>query len=175
MIDDKQQPLLDINLKKQHETLKEEHYIFLTSSNDIEKDLDSKNIDLNTNNLIKKLSLLKTHMQKINDKIHFLKNFLLSDIEKPGSVEQSQFLLEEVKQIGDNIAVKYEGINKKFTNVIDKARKQIQQEMEKTNEGVVINKTTMMKLSTKSRMDIDRLQERQQDLEAISKYLFILI
>lgn len=179
MIDDKRNPLLDQSLDKEYEFLNEESTTFNTSIEDIYHDLECRSVEdnINISNLVMKLQNVKAHMQRINDKIHYLKNYMIDDIKtQPNNI----LIFSRVKKISDNISRRYEEVNKKFADKIEMAKKKIQIEIDQRTtadsnpNNNKINKM-MLKYDPKVRLDLDRLRERQQDLEKITKISYQLL
>ena len=169
MKDEKSNPLLDKDFKKEIEFLDEEYKIFNNSIEKINKDLETKRTEDQSTltGIMVKLQNIKTHMEKINNKILYLKNFMKDD-----STYTFAFF-SQIKKISENISSKYEAVNKKFTEKIDLARRRIQVEIDERTNHPVDSQTQstliMKKLDSKMRMDVDRLKERQHALEQIAK------
>jgi t-SNARE complex subunit (syntaxin) len=110
-------------------------------------------------------------MEKINDKIQYLKNFIKDDS------TMSLVFLSQIKKISEGVSIMFEAINKKFTEKIESARKKIQLEIDQRTNSYSNSITSsggqtsliMKKLDSKMRMDVDRLNERKHELEQIVK------
>lgn len=172
MLDEKSNPLLDPNLGKEYEILNEENSTFNTSIEDINKALDTKSVDdqENMSNLVIKLQNVKAHMERINEKIQFLKNFLQDD-----SPSNQLVLLNKIKIISDNISRRYELVNKKFTEKIANAKRKIELEISEKRTDSYGGGKVLQKLDARIKMDVDRLKERQEDLEKITKISYQLL
>lgn len=181
MKDDKKNPLLGETFGKEYERLNEETSTFNTSIEDINKDLDTKSVEDSSNisNLTLKLQNIKSHMERISDKIQYLKNFLKDD-----TTQNQLLILSKIRIISDNISRKYEEVNKKFTEKIAKAKRKIENEILESENAAKNGDDSMnpefagkvfQKLDSKVRIGIDRLRERHEDLEKISKISYQLL
>jgi len=173
--EDKLNPLLDSKLEEELKNLKEEFSNFSTCAEEIKNELDSTIVEdkISIANLTFKLQKLKSNMEIINNKIKLLRNFCKDDESDQMKINSTLILLKNIKTISSEVARKYEIVNSKFNEKIENLQKSIQTEItENQIAGSNLTDTRLHLTYQKDanlKMNIDRLKERQQDIEKITK------
>jgi hypothetical protein len=173
MEDEMLNPLLDSNTKKELKLLIDDTDQFRMLLSKFESDINSREISQveNLSELVNKLQNLRSQMEKIVSKIQYIKNFI-----KDETTQKST--LVKLKEVSEEIRRKFENLNKKFNAKLETAKNQIKTEIEdKTNSSEdnfnnqkikVQSVQTVQTIDSRTRMDIDRLRERQEELEKIT-------
>lgn len=171
--EEKLNPLLDSKLEEELKNLKEEYSNFSTCAEEIKNELDITHLEdkISISNFTFKLQKLKSNMEIINNKIKLLRNFCKDD-DDATNINSTLILLKNIKTISSEVSRKYDVVNKKFNEKIENMHKLIQSEISQNNlsEGEFID--TKLHLTyhkdPKLKINIDRLKERQSDLEKIT-------
>jgi t-SNARE complex subunit (syntaxin) len=171
MEDEMLNPLLDSNTKKELKLLIDDTDQFTMLLSKFESDINSREISQveNLSELVNKLKNLRSQMEKIVSKIQYIKNFIKDETSQKST-------LVKLKGVSEEIRRKFENLNKKFNAKVETAKNQIKTEIEeKTNSSEDnfnkqnIRVQTVQTIDSRTRMDIDRLRERQEELEKITK------
>jgi len=171
--DDKLNPLLDSRLEEELKNLKEEYSHFSIYADEIKSELDQSHLEdkISFSDLTFKLQRLKSNMEIINDKIKLLRNFCKDD--DSSNVNSTLVLLKNIRTISSEISRKYDVVNTKFNEKIEKMKKSLQNEMtqNKVSQGALIDSKLHLNYQKdhKYKIDVDRLKERQDDIENITK------
>ena len=171
--EDKLNPLLDSRLEEELKNLKEEYSYFSTYADEIKNELEQTHFEdkISFSDLTFKLQRLKSNMEIINDKIKLLRNFSKDD--DSSNINSTLVLLKNIRTVSSEISRKYDIVNTKFNEKLEKMKKSLEIEMtqNKVSQGALIDSKLhlTLKKDQKYKVDVDRLKERQDDIEKITK------
>jgi hypothetical protein len=169
---DKITPLLETNIRNELVFLQDENEKFNTLIQEIEQQLGVSNIGRTGVDIINnKLALLKEQMEKIFEKIHFIKNFLKDD-----QGNQTLVSLNKIKTISQNVYSRFEKVNTKFINLVKNNQHDIDMSINRpsTYEGGLTHQMLLQKDGKKT-LDLQRLQNLQKEYEKILTSSSILV
>jgi t-SNARE complex subunit (syntaxin) len=167
-------PLLNkIDPKRQIEQLNIEFNKVMTSLNEIESDIDRESIN-SLGPLNVKLGNVQQHMEIINNQIHFLRS-CLTDLPGQLTKEESELIVNRIRVISEDINRKYENVNKKFEAKLKQAKSEVQLQLNNYNTDIERPQQAQQQITGKTRMEIEQLKNRQEDLEKIEKISFQLL
>lgn len=162
-------PLLDTNVVKEIKSLEEDNQKYQILLQKFENEINIREISQvdNLPELITKLQEIKSLLETILNKIKLISNYIKDD-------HSQKNILEKLKQISLDTSQKYQILNKKFNEKLEAAKNKIKIELNEMTNISVENANNprlkvIQKLDNKTRMDIDRLKERQDELEKITK------